>query len=134
MKRRIKVSSAKAKARWLQNWTCEQISKIFWGYEDDKLIQPRIMGQSGVDVILRGKAQKEFPFSVEDKSSEVWRVVEAIRQAKNNQKKNTEWLLFFKKIEFKNPVAIMDGYTFFRLIEELKELKNKNKLLKKEIC
>ena len=71
MKKRISVASAKDKGRRLQQWTCEQISKITgipWGYEDDKEIQPRIMGQKGVDVILRGDALSLFPFSIECKS------------------------------------------------------------------
>lgn len=119
--KRIKVSSAKAKARWLQNWVCNKISELLdipWGYEDEKLIQPRIMGQKGVDVILRGKAFDEFPYDIECKSSETWSIPAAIRQARNNTKEGRNWMLFMKRKEFQNPVVIMDANVFFNLLKK----------------
>lgn len=120
---RIKTSSAKSKGRNLQKWACKEISKvtnISWGYEDDKLIQPRLMGQSGVDVVLRGRAEFLFPFDVECKSCEAWSVPSFIRQAKKNKKKNRDWLLILKRKEFQSPIVVMDANVFFKIIKEKK--------------
>ena len=119
-KNRITRASANSKARWLQNRVCELISRLLnlpWGYEDDKLIQPRIMGQKGVDIILRGEAYERFTFDSECKNCETWSVPAAIRQAKNNTKEGRNWLVFMKKKEFKNPVVILDAYIFFDLLK-----------------
>lgn len=121
-KKRIKVASAKAKGRNLQKWVCEKIGKLLnldWGYEDEKLIQPRIMGQAGVDIVLRGEALEKFPFSVECKSSEIWGVPGYIKQAKDNIKPNTTWLLILKRKEFKDPVVVLDANEFFKLLERV---------------
>jgi hypothetical protein len=88
-KRRIKRRSAKDKGRNLQNRIAQYISnllKIPYGHSDDNLIESRLMGQAGTDIILRGEAINLFPYSIEAKSSEKWDVPGAIRQAKRNQK------------------------------------------------
>jgi len=124
MKKRITVASAKAKGRNLQKWACKKISELIGidcGYEDDMLIQPRIMGQSGVDVVLRGEALKKFPFSVECKSCEAWSLPKYIKQAKKNNIKNTDWLLILKRKEFKDPVIVMDANRFFEILSKVKE-------------
>ena len=117
---RIKVGSAKQKGRELQKWVCKKISKAIglpWGYEDDKLIQPRLMGQSGTDVVLRGEALDRFPFSVECKSKEAWKLPSAIMQAKANQLKGTEWLLVLKKKAKPNKaIVVLDAEFFFEEI------------------
>jgi len=123
MKRRITVASAKAKGRNLQKWVCERIGNLLkfpWGYEDDMLIQPRIMGQRGVDVVLRGEALKKFPFSVECKSCEAWSVPAFIKQAKNNKIKNTNWLLVLKRKDMQKPVVVLDAEAFFKILEKEK--------------
>ncbi len=116
-KKRITVASAKAKGRKLQKLVCEKISNILgidWGYEDDKLIQPRIMGQKGVDVVLRGEALEQFPFSVECKAQESWSIHSDIEQAKKNVIKNTDWLLIMKR-SHKDPVVIIDIDVFMKI-------------------
>lgn len=62
----ISVKSRKAKARRLQQWVAQKISDIT-GIEcgKDEDIESREMGQSGVDIKLRGDAKYMFPFSVE---------------------------------------------------------------------
>ena len=125
-KKRISVQAAKTKGRNLQKWTCEQISKIFnipWGYEDEKEIQPRIMGQSGTDVVLRGEAFEKFKFDIECKNQETWKVPEYIRQARKNTRKDRDWLLILKRNEFHNKIAVLDAEVFFKLIEENEILK-----------
>lgn len=114
----IKIASRKQKARKLQDWVCEKISKILgipYGHEDDCLIEGRLMGQPGVDVILRGQAFINIPFSFESKSTEKWDVPGMIRQAKKNQKENTFWAVIMKRKREK-PVAIIDANLLFSMI------------------
>ena len=66
MGRKISIASAKDKGRRLQKWVCEKISEIT-GFEhgsdgDDKPIESRGGGQSGVDVRLEPEVKKLFPF------------------------------------------------------------------------
>lgn len=117
-KMRISNSSAKAKGRRLQQWTCQKISDFLgipWG--KDELIASREMGQAGTDVRLLGEAQKRFPYSIECKYQETWSVLAWIEQAKQNQKEGTEWLLVLKKNRI-NPVVVMDAEHFFDLWKE----------------
>ena len=119
-KKRIRVSSAKAKGRQLQHWCCEQISKLLglaWGKDCD--IESRPMGQSGTDVRLSKQVIKKFPFSVECKRQENWSVPSWIEQAKKNTLPNTDWLLVMRR-SHKPPVIVMDGEAFFKLLERLK--------------
>ena len=126
----IKVSSAKAKGRNFQKFICEKISEVFgidWGYEDDKLIQPRIMGQKGVDIVLRGEMVTLFPYDVECKATENIRLYADIKQARTNMKPGRNWLLFHKRSHEK-PIVIMDAEVFFRLTDEC------TKAEKKKVC
>ena len=116
---RIKVSSAKAKGRALQQWVCQKISDalhIPWGRDDDYLIQSRPMGQIGTDVILKGTAKELSPFSIECKSGEHWSIHEAIKQAKANQKDGTQWLVVLKNKGMKTPIVVLDSEFFFRVM------------------
>ena len=116
---KIKPSSAKAKGRSLQQWTCKKISELLdipWG--KDELIASREMGQPGTDVRLVGEAQERFPFSVECKWQEAWSVLAWIKQAQENQKAGTDWLLVIKKNRIK-PVVVMDGERFFELLRRV---------------
>ena len=112
----IKTKSAKAKGRRLQNWICEQISKLI-GYEwgKDEPIAPREMGQSGVDVRLVGDARDAFPWSIEAKYQEKWNIPEWIQQAKKNRLPRTDWLLVVKKNRI-DPIVILDAEVFFEIL------------------
>ena len=117
-KRRITHGSAKARARWLQDWVAERIGNLTghaWGHDDEHLIEPRPMGQKGVDVILRGVVRRLFPFSVECKNSEQWSVPAAIKQARDNTQEGTDWLLFLKRNGLK-PVVVLDAELFFKIV------------------
>lgn len=114
----IKISSRKEKGRKLQKYFCEKLSKITgipWG--KDQLIESREMGQSGVDVKLIGHALKEIPFSIECKNQEKWSLPGWVRQAKENQLPETDWILCTKSQNVKDPVVVMDAETFFKLFE-----------------
>ena len=115
----IKVSSAKAKGRRLQQWCCEQISRITdtpWGKDEE--IASREMGQSGTDVRLSRRLRKLFPFSVECKWQESWSVPAFIRQAKENRYDGTDWLLVLRRSR-QRPVAVIDAELFFWLVENV---------------
>ncbi len=118
-KKRITTQSAKAKGRSLQQWVCKKISEIT-GYEwgQDKPIESRGMGQSGVDVRLEEEVLKVFPFSIECKWQEKWSIPNWIKQAKSNQKPDTNWLLICKKSR-QPPVVVIDAEVFFSLMAEV---------------
>lgn len=122
-KKRITTQSAKAKGRSLQQWVCKKISEIT-GYEwgQDKPIESRGMGQSGVDVRLEEEVLKVFPFSIECKWQEKWSIPNWIKQAKSNQKPDTNWLLICKKSR-QPPVVILDADVFFSLMAEVLNVK-----------
>lgn len=109
--KRISISSAKGKGRALQQWVCQRIADLF-GIEynqsdDDCLIHAREMGQSGVDVILRGEVGKEFPFAIECKSTEQMSMLSFIQQAQANSKDGKEWMVVFKSRSIPSPVVII---------------------------
>lgn len=98
----------------------EKVSNLLaipWGYEDEKLIQPRIMGQAGVDVVLRGDARDRFPFDIECKNTEKLTLYSDIEQATKNQSPGRMWLLVHKKNR-SNPIVIMDAESFFEIMEK----------------
>lgn len=113
---RIKISSAKGKGRELQKRVCRDISEaigIPYDQQDDEcLIHSREMGQSGVDVILRGEARGLFPYSIECKSAEAFSLLAAIEQAENNQVEGTDWMIVHKRKAWKVPVVILDWRVF----------------------
>lgn len=120
-KKTISVASRKGKGRGLQMWVAKRISKLieipFDNQDDQCLIHCREMGQSGVDIILRGKAQDAFPYSIECKNSESLNIVETVRQAKSNEAKGTDWIIVHKKKALSEPIAIMSWNTFEKLFK-----------------
>lgn len=119
---RIKVRSAKQKGLNLQKWVCEEISEMT-GIEydqssDQSEISSRPSGQHGTDVILRGEALKQFPYSVECKSSESLNLVETIDQSKANVVKGTDWLIVHRRKAIPDPIVIMDWKTFKKLLRK----------------
>ena len=108
--RPIKVSSRKSKGRDFQKTICKKISDktgIPWGSEDEMEIQSRPMGMNGVDIILRGKAKKKFPFAVEAKNQENLSLWPTIEQAIRNKGDFQYWIVMHKK-NGKTPVAVLD--------------------------
>jgi hypothetical protein len=116
----ISVASRKAKARRLQQWMCEKISQLTgtpWGLDEDFEIRSREMGQKGVDVIMSPRVRKMFPFSIECKNQETWSIQADVRQAKANIKKETDWLLVYKK-NGEKPVVVLDAEVFMCLFNK----------------
>lgn len=117
--RTIKVSSAKAKGRNLQQDVCRGISEaIGIPYEPGKdgQIMSRSMGASGTDVLLIGDALKKFPYSVECKAVENLNLLDAINQAKENTIDGTTWLVIHDRKKFSEPVAILDWSQFLKIV------------------
>jgi len=116
----IKTASCKSKARRLQQWVCQRLSAVSgieWGPEDDREIQSRPMSQSGVDVILRGKAREAFPFSFECQSGESFQLAAKVQQARKNEEQGRPWVIVHKRKKFRNPIVMMDWETFERLVQ-----------------
>lgn len=125
-KTRIKVSSAKAKGRSLQQWACQQISTLTgfeWGSSgDDKPIESRPMGQMGCDVRMESHVRAVFPFSVECKYQESWSIHGWLKQAQANEQEGTDWLLICRRSRMK-PIIMMDAIAFFKILKKLKDTK-----------
>jgi hypothetical protein len=100
-------------AQWLAD-----LLEIDWDNQDDNsLIQTRPMGLSGTDLILRGEAFNRFPFDVEVKAVESLSVPATVQQAKANTKKGRNWLIYWKRKSFDEPVIIISRTAFAELIK-----------------
>ena len=121
-KKPISVASRKAKGRRLQQKIAEYISKITnIPATKDGDIESRPMGQSGRDVILRGKAKEMFTFhGIECKARESLNIWQALAQAEEHGGKP---IVFFKRNR-SEIYAALKAEDFFDLY----------KLAMKEIC
>ncbi len=131
-KKSISISSRKAKGRNLQKWIVGKLSNMS-GIEvqKDGDIESRPMGQAGTDVILRGEAREVFPWSIECKNQQNWSVLAWIRQAKENLREGTDWLLFCKKNHHEE-IVVMDAQYFLDLYYELLDLRAGKEIKKEE--
>ena len=119
----MKTSSAKAKGRRLQNWVGEKASKLTGlPCGPDCPIEPRQMGQNGVDIRLDREARSAFPWSVECKNQETWSIGSWIDQAQTNTYEGTDWLLVLSKNRTQ-PVVVLDAEVFFSLLEKVQRLR-----------
>lgn len=117
------VASRKAKGRKFQQYIVNKISKttnIESGKDLD--IDNRPMGQSGQDIILRGKAKELFPFAPECKRTESVSIYSWVKQAVNNISEDTDWIVFHKK-NHTDSITVLDTEVFFKLYKELIELR-----------
>ena len=96
----IKPRSAKNKGLDWQKETCSVISEItgieYEQKSDDCDIHSRESSLNGVDIILRGKAKKLFPYCIECKNAKNISLAEWARQAESNCDDLDNWLLFIK--------------------------------------
>ena len=115
-RRRITRASAKGKGRNLQDWVGKRVASLlcveFSKSDDDALVSSRQMGQHGVDIILRGRAKRFFPFAVECKSTEQLSLKAAWEQAKSNESDGMHALLVYKNKSLSEPLAVMEWGTF----------------------
>ena len=102
---RIKVSSAKAKGRRLQQWVRDYLHSNLEGIEKDDITSTP-GGVNGPDIGLSPLARKLFPWTVECKSRSSFSVYEALEQAERNLIKNTKPIAILKG-DRKQPLALL---------------------------
>ena len=102
---RIKVSSAKAKGRRLQQWVRDYLHSNLKGVEKDDITSTP-GGVNGPDIGLSPLARKLFPWTVECKSRSSFSVYEALEQAERNLIKNTKPIAILKG-DRKQPLALL---------------------------
>ena len=81
----MKIKSAKAKGRNLQNLVRDKLRSIFLGEvleEDD--IKSQTMGMSGEDIVLTPAAKKVIPYSFECKNTERLNLWKSLEQCESN--------------------------------------------------
>ena len=86
----MKIKSAKAKGRNLQNLVRDKlrsifVGKVFWNQtieEDD--IKSQTMGMSGQDIVLSPSAKKVIPYSFECKNTERLNLWKSLEQCESN--------------------------------------------------
>lgn len=118
----ITVASRKGKGRNLQKFICQEIADLIGAYynqgDDQCLIHSREMGISGIDIVLRGNALVEFPFSVEAKCSEGLNLLETYQQATDNVVKGTDWMIVHQRKSIPETLCIISWNTFKKLFKK----------------
>lgn len=118
----ISVASRKSKGRNLQKFICQEIADLIGIYydqgDDQCLLHSREMGQKGTDIILRGNALAEFPFSVEAKCSESLNLLETYDQVQSNVMKGTDWMIVHQRKSIPETLCIISWNTFKKLFKK----------------
>ena len=116
----MKIKSAKAKGRNLQNLVRDKLRKIFvekWTkvpkLEDDD-IKSQTMGMGGEDIVLSPLAKKLIPYSFECKNTERLNLWDAIKQCEENCE-SRDPVVVFKKNRSK-VYAVIEFNTLIKLI------------------
>ena len=89
----MKVKSAKAKGRKLQNFVVKELRKAYPELEDDD-IKAQIMGVSGEDIVLSPLAKRLINLSFECKKQERLNLWDSLSQAETNAENRTPVLVF----------------------------------------
>jgi hypothetical protein len=83
----MKSQSRKAKGRKFQNFIAETLTAFFGWEEGDA--ESRSMGSGGVDIMLSPRARRDFPFSIESKSTRQQPGPAALKQSQSNKYEGT---------------------------------------------
>jgi hypothetical protein len=110
----MKVQSAKAKGRRLQQWMRDKLIEHLNIHPED--IESRSMGAGGEDLIMARAARKSFPHSIECKNVEKLNVWDAYEQAQANSG-DYEPVLVMKK-NGKKPLVVVDAEYYIQLHRE----------------
>ena len=95
----MRVSSAKAKGRKLQQFVRDAFLRISNGLTKDD-IRSTSMGAGGEDILLSSAARSQFPFSVECKNVERFSIWPTIKQCRANcDPAHTPFIVFKKNHE-----------------------------------
>ena len=118
----MKIKSAKAKGRNLQNLVRDELRKVFvdqWTkvpkleYDD---IKSQTMGMGGEDIVLSPMAKQLIPYSFECKNTERLNLWEALNQCENNCE-GRDPVLIIKRNRSKIYAVIEFGH-FLKTIKE----------------
>jgi hypothetical protein len=107
----MRVQSAKAKGRRLQQWVRDLLIESLNIHPED--IESRSMGAGGEDLIMARAAREKFPHSIECKNVEKLNVWDAYEQACANSG-NYEPILVMKK-NGKKPLVVVDAEYYVNL-------------------
>jgi hypothetical protein len=107
----MRVQSAKAKGRRLQQWVRNLLIESLNIHPED--IESRSMGAGGEDLIMARAAREKFPHSIECKNVEKLNVWDAYEQACANSG-NYEPILVMKK-NGKKPLVVVDAEYYVKL-------------------
>jgi hypothetical protein len=110
----MKVQSAKAKGRRLQQWVRDKLIEMLDVHPED--IESRSMGAGGEDLIMARAARQKFPHSIECKNVEKLNVWDAYEQAQANSG-DYEPVLVMKK-NGKKPLVVLDAEYYIQLHRE----------------
>jgi len=113
----MKIKSAKAKGRNLQNLVRDKLRSIFLGEvleEDD--IKSQTMGMSGEDIVLTPTAKKVIPYSFECKNTERLNLWKSLQQCESNCEDRNPVLVI--KRNRSEVYAIIKFDKFLNLIKE----------------
>ena len=131
MSKTIKVSSARGKGMSFQKWICTELSKLldlpYNQSDDESPIASRPSGGHATDIILRGKARKLFPFSIEAKAVENLNLFAAVEQARTNTEPGMNWMVIHKKKALSEPIVVVGWSTFTGIYKKVLDSMKKSK-------
>lgn len=110
----MRVQSAKAKGRRLQQWVRDKLIEMLDVHPED--IESRSMGAGGEDLIMARAARLKFPHSIECKNVEKLNIWEAYEQATANGG-DYEPIVVIKK-NGKKPLVVVDAEYYIQLFGE----------------
>lgn len=107
----MRVQSAKAKGRRLQQWVRDKLIEMLDVHPED--IESRSMGAGGEDLIMARAARQKFPHSIECKNVEKLNIWDAYEQASANCG-DYQPLVVIKK-NGKKPLVVVDAEYYIQL-------------------
>ncbi len=107
----MRVQSAKAKGRRLQQWVRDKLIEMLDVHPED--IESRSMGAGGEDLIMARAARQKFPHSIECKNVEKLNIWDAYEQASANCG-DYEPIVVIKK-NGKKPLVVIDAEYYIQL-------------------
>ncbi len=107
----MKVQSAKAKGRRLQQWFRDKLIEALDIHPED--IESRSMGAGGEDLIMARATRQKFPLSIECKNVEKLNIWDAYEQASANCG-DYEPIVVIKK-NGKKPLVVVDAEYYIQL-------------------
>ena len=110
----MRVQSAKAKGRRLQQWVRDKLIEMLNIHPED--IESRSMGAGGEDLIMARAARQKFPHSIECKNVEKLNLWEAYEQASANCGEY-EPIVVMKK-NGKKPLDVVDGEYYIQIFRK----------------